>query len=114
MTDIIDLDTFRESRLKCEPEKAEEKSYTLSGDAICTACQFEWGATKIDAPVQFFECPSCHSHRAVFKGPVILPDKALVATCKFCAGQIYMMTTEGHFCIGCGGYFTWDSSPSSA
>lgn len=112
---IVDLGSFRAAKQKCEAvENTDEKSYTLSGDAICSACGHEWVAEKIEAPVIFHECPSCHSHRGVFKGPVVLPENALVATCKFCQGQLFMMTSEGHFCVKCGGYFTWDSLYPSA
>lgn len=115
MAKIVDLGQFREAKQKCEEaEQLQDTVHSLSGDAICVACSYEWVTDRVEAPVFELECPSCHSMRGVFKGPVILPEKALVATCNFCRGQLFMMTTEGHFCICCGGYFTWESLYPSA
>ena len=104
MSEPVDLSKFRKARQTCEPVRQAEEKYTLSGPAICPACHHAWDAESIDAPVWTFECPTCHSMRAVFKYPVSLPPQTLVYSCIKCEGQVFMMTTVGTFCIGCGGY----------
>lgn len=80
----------------------------LEGKARCLACQHEWAATsalKLDGSHAGLDCPSCGTHRGVFKATVS-PVRYWV--CAACSCDVFMLDgddpTKGWWprCISCG------------
>lgn len=89
-------------------KKKEEKELGqwASGAAICLQCKHEFVVTAPTGTVNF-ECPECHTHKAVYKFHFAPPPDTLVRECQ-CGNQFFFLTPEGHLCINCGTYQRYD------
>lgn len=71
-----------------------------AGTALCIDCRHEWEAA-VPIGTEWFECPSCHTHKARWKFTFYPSD--MVRQCN-CGNQLFYMTPEGHLCANCGIY----------
>jgi hypothetical protein len=73
----------------------------MGGPAYCTACKHGWDA---HAPVGtwMLECPSCGTHRGIWRSLCTPPDEGVWWKCGTCDGSFFYATPDGLFCVGCG------------
>lgn len=78
------------------------EGYTFSGDMKCLACGHEFEGVAVDC-FMHGECPSCKTHRAVLTSHPVPPDNKVIE-CTHCMSQVWIITTRGFFCVGCGNH----------
>ncbi len=80
--------------------KKEEAEPHAAGECICLTCKHEWVGVAAVGVIDL-ECPSCHTHKGVWKfahhpGPDVEHYE-----CK-CGNRLFIITRDYHFCPNCG------------
>jgi len=78
----------------------EERSPHVSGKAFCIECHHEWVSVAPTGTTQV-ECPSCHTHKGLFRYPCEPEGAAWACSC---GCQLFMISTSGILCYKCGEY----------
>lgn len=81
---------------------AKPSELTMTGDAFCIGCDYQWVAVAPVGTVQL-ECPGCRSMKGIWKFCCKPEPDLLVRECN-CGNQLFYLTPEGHCCANCGTY----------
>lgn len=70
------------------------------GQAKCLACQHTYIMVAPVGQTQF-ECPQCHTNKAVFVNPMHVSEGKDFWLCN-CGNEFHVLTPEGALCVNCG------------
>ncbi len=78
----------------------EDRQPHLAGEARCLQCGHTWAAVA-PSGVPLLECPSCHTLKGAWIGPVVPPDGEEVWQCQ-CGADLFWVSRNGVRCPRCG------------
>jgi hypothetical protein len=97
---VTSLDEARRRREERKADEEEAPDGWMDGPVLCTACGHGWEA-RAPTGTYMLECPSCGTHRGIWRAVCAAPDGKPWWRCLRCDSPFFYVTPAELRCAGC-------------